>query len=370
MTNWTPIRSGRTIELRQGWRAGSGARRRGSPWAKLLVGFMAVALVFTAALTRNPKMEAGATEPPAIMQSVASDDMVASVAPTSLSIPVDLPDDVDLEFDEDAIGSPSGPDVVGGAPGPEVDLVEEVPAEPSPFRKITYNVGRQDTLYDVLTSYGVSSREVHEVARAARGIFNFAYMRPGDELKFELLRDPIELSSLTYPVRRDAHLYIVRDGDRFVAREEALETDKRLTAVSGRIETSLYDAGVRAGLDMNVIARLADIFSWEIDFVRDIRAGDSFMVLFEQRYREDAYLGPGDILAASFTNNGRTLEAFAYPDENGEMSYYTAEGRSLRKEFLRAPLEYTRISSYFSQARFHPVLKRTVPHLGVDFAAP
>ena len=273
----------------------------------------------------------------------------------------------------DAVGVADAEAVLAAAlptDGSDEVLTLQVPETASPFRKIDYKVGPRDTLYDILTSYGVSGAEVQAVSRASRGVFNFSHLKAGDELTFELLSDPIELSSLRYPLRDDAYLYVVKDGDQFAAREEVLETEIKLASKSGEISNSLYEAAIRSGLEPALISAIADIFAWEIDFVRDIRTGDAFSVLYEQRYREGEYLGPGKVIAARFTNQGETVEAFAYTDENGEPTFTTRRAAACAKSSCARPSSTRASPAPSATAVSHPVLKRRVPHLGVDFAAP
>ncbi|HHQ48459.1 MAG TPA: hypothetical protein ENK19_06195 [Acidobacteria bacterium] len=128
--------------------------------------------------------------------------------------------------------------------------------------------------------------------------------------------------------------------------------------------------GGAAGGDAELAVRLAQIFQWDIDFFRDLRKGDRFVVVADRRTVDGRPYGWGELYAARFVNGGRTLTAIAFPDENGRIGYYDLEGRPLRKEFLRAPLKFSRITSRFSLHRYHPILHRRMPHYGVDYGAP
>jgi len=139
--------------------------------------------------------------------------------------------------------------------------------------------------------------------------------------------------------------------------------------VSGDIQNSLYTGAQRAGLSDSKIMELAQIFGWDIDFALDIRKGDQFRVLYEEKYLDGKKIGEGNILAAEFTNNGDTFAAVRYTDSNGDTNYYTPDGRSMRKAFLRSPVDFRRISSGFKPERYHPVLGIKRPHRGTDYAA-
>jgi murein DD-endopeptidase MepM/ murein hydrolase activator NlpD len=125
-----------------------------------------------------------------------------------------------------------------------------------------------------------------------------------------------------------------------------------------------------AGAGADLAVRVAQIYQWDIDFFRDLRQGDSFVVVAERQEIEGEFFGWGTIFAARFVNRGRVLDAIVYPDNDGHLGYFDLEGHPLRKQFLKAPLEFSRVTSGFSTNRFHPVLKRRMPHYGVDYGAP
>jgi murein DD-endopeptidase MepM/ murein hydrolase activator NlpD len=140
--------------------------------------------------------------------------------------------------------------------------------------------------------------------------------------------------------------------------------------VRASILSSLFSAVNDVGEGPELAFSLADIFAWDIDFIRDIREGDSFKVLVEKRFREGAFSGYGPILAAEFDNNDEIYKAYRFEAKDGRADYYDEEGKSVRKAFLKAPLKFSRISSGFTNRRFHPILKRYKPHRAIDYAAP
>jgi murein DD-endopeptidase MepM/ murein hydrolase activator NlpD len=144
----------------------------------------------------------------------------------------------------------------------------------------------------------------------------------------------------------------------------------RLAYVSGSIEHSLFEAGQAAGLSHSLISKLTQIFGGDIDFALDVRAGDSFSVVYEQKYWFGRKIAEGPILAAEFVNQGQAYRTIGFRNESGRLVYYTPTGRNMRQAFLRKPVKFSRISSRFSLSRFHPILKMWLPHLGVDYAAP
>lgn len=143
----------------------------------------------------------------------------------------------------------------------------------------------------------------------------------------------------------------------------------RQQSITGVIRQSLFVDGKRAGLSVRHIMNLAEMFGWDIDFALDLRKGDRFAVIFEEKYYQDKKAATGDILAAEFVNRGRVYRAIAHRNEKGKLSYFTPAGKSLKRTFLRSPVKFSYISSRFTKRRYHPVLKRWRAHKGVDYAA-
>lgn len=143
-----------------------------------------------------------------------------------------------------------------------------------------------------------------------------------------------------------------------------------LAMVNGTLETSLSEAMYEYGVSDIITGKFADIFAWDINFFLEPRKGDRFQILFEQKYSEGRFYGYGEILAARYTSGAKTFTAFARRDSSGGIQYFDENGRSLQKQFLKAPLHYSRISSGFTYHRMHPVLGIVRPHLGIDYAAP
>ncbi|NNE04724.1 MAG: peptidoglycan DD-metalloendopeptidase family protein [Xanthomonadales bacterium] len=150
-------------------------------------------------------------------------------------------------------------------------------------------------------------------------------------------------------------------------RERQLST--MMFEAKGVIDSSLFMAGKKAGLSDAMVMKLANIFGWDIDFVLDIRGGDRFFMLYEKIYRDGEYLRDGEVLAATFVNQGEKFQAVRFEADNGPQ-YYAPDGRHMRKAFLRAPLNFSYISSNFNPKRFHPILRRVKAHNGIDYRAP
>jgi murein DD-endopeptidase MepM/ murein hydrolase activator NlpD len=193
-------------------------------------------------------------------------------------------------------------------------------------------------------------------------------LRPGDE--FEIQHDHGNVISVYRELDLTSALIISKKDSGFKSEiiERPIELRRRLAY--GRIETSLFESAADAGMPDKLTMNLAGIFAWDVDFVLDIRRGDAYFILFEEIYQDGKYITDGDIVAAEFNNNGRTFRAVRYKDKSGKSDYFTPDGRSVRKAFIRAPVDFTRVSSSFNPRRKHPILNTIRAHRGVDYAAP
>ncbi|MCZ0942426.1 MAG: peptidoglycan DD-metalloendopeptidase family protein [Gammaproteobacteria bacterium] len=226
-----------------------------------------------------------------------------------------------------------------------------------------------DSLALIFSREGLSAQSLHRLVNANPLGAQLAKIAPGEEFSF--LRDEDDrLQSLSYSPNPLRTLKFSREGSRFRGEEIILEPQRKTVYKHGIIDHSLFTASQRAGLPDLVAMELARIFQWDIDFVLDIRDGDSFYVLLEEEYLEGEFIGFGNILAAEFINQGDSYRAARYVGPNDEANYFDPKGRSMRKAFLRAPVSFTRISSNFNLRRKHPLWKSSMPHRGIDYAAP
>jgi murein DD-endopeptidase MepM/ murein hydrolase activator NlpD len=178
------------------------------------------------------------------------------------------------------------------------------------------------------------------------------------------------LVSFSYQADEDRELFIERKGDEFVSRLVAPDYEIKLEVLEGVIQDNLITTVLDAGGSYQVATDLEEIFAWQINFFKDPRVGDSFKVLVEKKFLDKEFSGFGKIRAATFQNRGETLAAIYFQPEDGHGGYYAPDGRPLKKQFLKSPLKYTRITSGFSQNRFHPIYKKHMAHRAVDYAAP
>ncbi|MEX0387251.1 OapA family protein [Spiribacter onubensis] len=227
-----------------------------------------------------------------------------------------------------------------------------------------------DNLAAVFKRAGLTPRDVHEVVNAEDPADQLTRIFPGDEIYLQITPDG-ELVGLRYAMDETRTLHLNRDDHGELAvRVETITLERRVAETQGRIESSLYNAGLAAGLDDRLIMELAGIFGWDIDFALDLRRNDSFVVVYETLHRDGRKVRNGDILAAEFVNRGERFRALRYETAEGESDYYTPEGRSMRRAFLRTPTDFTRVSSEFNPNRLHPIYGTKRPHRGTDYAAP
>jgi len=229
----------------------------------------------------------------------------------------------------------------------------------------TAKVRSGDSLARIFKRLGFSAQTTYAVSTAqGEDSKLLKKLNVGDQLRIGS-NESGQLAALEYPLSKTDTLYINLVGDNYQSHKEVKTVELRESFSYGTIESSFWHAGVSAGMTDAQIINFANIFGWDIDFALDLRQGDSFHLIFEKKYVEGEYIGTGNILAAEFVNQGDVFQAVRFTD--GE--YYTPDGKSMRKAFLRAPVNFKYISSSFKLRRFHPVQKRWKAHRGIDYAA-
>lgn len=235
------------------------------------------------------------------------------------------------------------------------------------WKQVTVSKG--DNLALIFSRSGINARDLHAVMTLGAAVNTLKRIHPGQVLNLRADADG-HLQELRYEESATLGLHVNREGDGFVATTIHRIPDREVAHASAVIDSSLFMAGQKAHLPDSMIMDLAGIFGWDIDFALDIREGDRFTVLYDELYLDGERIGEGHILAAEFVNQGQIFRAVRYTDADGRTDYYSPDGHSLRKAFLRTPVEFSRISSGFSLGRFHPILNRIRAHKGVDYAAP
>ena len=299
----------------------------------------------------------------------------------SRNIAAEIPADQDLAVSRITIPLEFAPPATGQAqtatPDAENNLqTENTPAPESSSPSVvarpdeswlTITVRRGDSLAAIFKRHEIPLGELHAIMQLGRITRNLNALHPGDTLRLKL--DPQQrVEQMVFDIDRLSALQVSRQGETFAARVVEHELDRRLTQSSGVIETSLFEAGKAAGLDDGLIMEMTAIFGWDIDFVLDIRRGDQFTLIYEEQYLNGKKVKDGPIIAAEFINQDRRVHAIRYTDQEGRSDYYSPEGYSMRKAFLRTPVDFRRISSRFGK-RHHPILNRLRMHHGVDYAA-
>jgi murein DD-endopeptidase MepM/ murein hydrolase activator NlpD len=233
-------------------------------------------------------------------------------------------------------------------------------------------IQRGDTQASLLARLGIEDAEAENYLRSARDVRSLHQLVPGRAISAETTADG-QLVTLRY-LNGNTLMTITRSGDVFTAKEETAQLETRVLTAAGDIRSSLFAATDRLNVPDSIVLQMVDVFSTDVDFHKDLRKNDRFAIVYEMHYDRGEPVRSGRLLSAEFVNQGKTLTAVWFapggdtPDAGG--SYYTLDGKNIRKAFLRSPLEFSRITSGFTAARYHPILQTWRAHTGVDFAAP
>jgi murein DD-endopeptidase MepM/ murein hydrolase activator NlpD len=262
------------------------------------------------------------------------------------------------------------------APAPLAEVAEPSVATPEPeqadpaadYTALELLVTAGDTLEVLFKRNGLNLADLAAMVALPEAGSALKMLRPGDRL--EIAHHDGTVESLTREID-DARLLSITRGDAgFAATTIERQLDVRTTSAHGVIDSSLFEAGMAAGMSDKITMDMAGIFQWDIDFLQDVREGDQFTVVYEEIWRDGVKVRNGQVLAAEFINQGTRYRAARYRDAGGHVDYYNPDGRSMRKAFIRAPVDFTRISSNFNPSRRHPILNTIRAHRGVDYAAP
>lgn len=283
--------------------------------------------------------------------------------PQAERIPIKL--DVQLEEQETSAVKPASDNKIAAVKVAEPDkAVAEKQA--APWRSVRVRKG--DNLSLIFDRLGLSPRLLYDIVSLSKNTKLLKDLMPGQKLYFRF--EDKQLTGLRYEPDIIRTLFISKSEQGYQDKLHIAELEKRTKEIQATIEHSLFLAGQRAGLSDKLIMEMVGIYGWDIDFVLDIRRGDSFKLIYEEHYKGEEKVSEGPILAAEFTNRGDALKAVRYTSSNKRTDYYSENGASMRKAFLRTPLKFSRISSRFSLGRKHPILNRIRSHKGVDYAAP
>jgi murein DD-endopeptidase MepM/ murein hydrolase activator NlpD len=236
------------------------------------------------------------------------------------------------------------------------------------FDLITGHIKRNGFLSEILLKHGVSMQEIDQVLKNSKSVFDVRKIRSGNNYILFCDRDSLAKAKYFVYEHDPTTCFVFSFNDSLNITPFRKEIKSEIKYSSGTIETSLWDAMVNGGLNKSLVSDLSNIFAWTVDFF-GLQKGDNFKVIYEEIFIDGKSLGTGKIYGAQFNRTGSTITAIPFI-QDGKESFFDFDGNSLRKAFLKAPLEFARITSHFSSARMHPILRIVRPHYGVDYAAP
>ncbi|HEX9973887.1 MAG TPA: M23 family metallopeptidase, partial [bacterium] len=238
--------------------------------------------------------------------------------------------------------------------------------------RIVDTIKQGETLSELLKKSGITLLHINPVIESFKKIYSVQRIKPGE--RYEISKDRLgNFISLSYaPSIEKEYLVSVNENGDYVSQEQKLNLTTKIKYLEGIIQTTAWDAILNSGESPELLLSFTDIFQWDIDFFIDPRVGDRFKIVYEKFYVEHSneFVRYGKILTAQYISKGDSLVAFYFDNSPGDDGYYDLHGGSFQKTFLKSPLNYRRISSYFSLSRRHPILKIVRPHYGVDYAAP
>ncbi len=276
-----------------------------------------------------------------------------------------LPPAGSIDLDQDwSFGS-----YVVQSPGPGLANSELGPVYRPDHGLQEMRIGRGMTFYESLAARSVGHEDIMTLVDACKSFRNLRNVRAGELFRIHIAPDG-GLRSLGFDMDEESYVTWIREGDTYIREDGTYPVQYRLKGVTGTIENSLYESLQEIGAPLTLAPKMNDILGWDIDFNRDLRKGDTFRILYDEVWKEDELVRTGSIKALEIVNRGKVKRAVRFTSKGGRPGYFDPDGNNMQKQLMRAPLEYSRISSNYSLRRFHPVLKRWMPHLGVDYAAP
>lgn len=233
---------------------------------------------------------------------------------------------------------------------------------------ITITTKSGDTLASLFKQAGLSRQTLQTILQNNRYAKNLANIKTGQDIQLLIKKDTLE--KLLLPLSATEYLVVSHTGKDYVSKIKTRKTNHHNDYITATIQGSLYGTAKRLNIPYKLVKQMTDIFHWEIDFIKDIRAGDQFTILYEAEYIDDKLVNTGDIIAVSYTSHGQRHEAIRHISASRDYDYFTPQGNSLKRAFSRYPIKFSHISSTYSLSRYHPILHYRRAHKGVDLAAP
>ncbi len=295
-----------------------------------------------------------------------SETVSASRTQIDLSLPTETISDASTASKSDSVYVP----VENIKEQPQIDSPQTVTTPtPSETKELAftrhYTVENGDTLASIFSKVGLSSKDVYHVAKTYK---DATKLHPGEQVSFAYDDDHSFKAFKHQKNQLTCNIIELKDG-KYTVKQEVRKPTIEYRFAQATINSSLFLDAQSAGLGQTTIMNFANIFGWDIDFVQDLRQGDSFSLMYEEQFLDGKSIGFGNIVAAEFINQGTKFQAIRHVDEFGRGNYYTPNGKSMKKAFLRSPIDFARISSHFNLTRKHPVLNRIRAHKGTDYAA-
>ncbi len=291
---------------------------------------------------------------------------ISSAIAASASYALMTPENSAIQTESTIIKLPSiQPQETIASPSIPSKAITEVIPE---FKTLSHKVKSGDTLSNIFSQLDLSKKDLHNIVHANQLGEQFASIRPGKTLNFKIDSENL-VQEVSYQKDQINTLKASRNKDSYKVEILSKPIEKRIASAQATINSSLFLDGKDAGLSDGIIMELAAIFAWDIDFALSVRKGDSFTVVYEEKLVDGKKIGNGNIISAEFIHHNEAYRAVRFEDKNGDAQYFTPDGKSMRKAFLRSPIDFARISSHYNLKRKHPVLNRIRAHKGVDYAA-
>lgn len=231
-------------------------------------------------------------------------------------------------------------------------------------------LGKATTLYSSLRSLSVDAQTIHQIVEATKPVMDLGRLGVGTRFRITYGAEAADLNSIDFHFSAVDKLSVSKVNGIWSAQKITEKVDTKVVSFQGVVSSSLWESAESAGMDPYLVVQLAEIFAWQVDFAREVRLNDRWRLAVEQKFVKGEPIGWGPILAANYENAGQLHRAVYFCQDGQPEGYYAPDGSSLKRMFLKSPIQYGRISSRFTRKRFHPVLKINRPHLGVDYAAP